>query len=40
MPPLVGIAFHRQMIPFELNGAFALTSITATNSLRLAAGDF
>lgn len=40
VPPLVGVAFFHQMIPFEVDAGGALLAITATNSLRLVAGDF
>jgi hypothetical protein len=39
-PPLVGVAFYHQMIPFEIDPVLGVTAITATNSLRLVAGDF
>ncbi len=40
VPPLVGLAFHHQMLPFETDPVLGIVSITATNSLQLTAGDF
>lgn len=37
---LTGVTFYQQMIPFEVDAAGAFVAITATNSLRLTAGDF
>jgi len=39
-PPLVGVAFREQMIPFELDGLGGFVAVTATNALELVAGDF
>ncbi|MBL8751016.1 MAG: hypothetical protein JNK78_17785 [Planctomycetes bacterium] len=39
-PPLTGLAFFHQMIPFETDPVLGIVSVTATNSLQLTAGDF
>jgi hypothetical protein len=39
-PPLVGVLFHEQMIPFEVDGFGGFVEVTATNALVLVAGDF
>ena len=39
-PPLVGVTFYQQMIPFELDGSGNVVAITATNALQLTAGRF
>lgn len=39
-PPLVGVTFFHQMVPFELDPLGAWISITSTNALRLTAGIF
>ncbi len=38
-PPIVGVTFYHQMIPWEI-GPAGLVSITATNALQLTAGSF
>jgi hypothetical protein len=38
-PPIVGVTFFHQMIPFELGGS-GVVAITATNALQLTAGAF
>ena len=39
-PPLVGVTFYHQMVPFELDALGNWITITATNSLQLTAGKF
>lgn len=39
-PPLVGVTFHHQMVPIEVDALGAWTEITATNALQLVAGIF
>ncbi len=39
-PSVVGVPFFHQMVPVEVDPTLAILSITATNSLRLVAGDF
>lgn len=39
-PPLVGMPFYVQAIPFELDAFGAFVAVTATNSLSVVAGDF
>ena len=38
-PPIVGVTFFHQMIPFEIGGA-GVVAITATNALQLTPGTF
>jgi hypothetical protein len=38
-PPIVGVTFFHQMIPFEIGGS-GVVAITATNALQLTAGTF
>lgn len=38
-PAIVGVVFHHQMIPFEIDTLPSIVSITATNALRLTAGQ-
>lgn len=40
VPPLVGVTFFHQMVPFAVDALGNVTTITATNALRLVAGDF
>jgi hypothetical protein len=40
VPPIVGVTFYHQMIPFELNGMGAVIAITATNALQVTPGAF
>ncbi len=40
LPPIVGVTFHHQMVPIELDAQGAWTSVTSTNALRLTAGFF
>ena len=37
---LVGVTFHHQMIPFEIDASGGFVAITATNSLQLVGGDY
>ena len=40
LPPVIGLPFFHQMVPVEVDAALDALAITATNSLRLTAGDF
>ncbi len=40
VPPLVGLTFFHQMIPFGVDTLGTVTNITATNALQLTAGAF
>jgi len=39
-PPLVGVTFHQQMIPIEVDPMFHFLAVTATKALQLTAGTF
>jgi hypothetical protein len=39
-PPIVGLMFHHQMVPFELDAQSNVIAITATNAVQLTAGQF
>ncbi len=39
-PPLVGVSFHHQMVPIEIDALGGWVAITATNALLLTAGSF
>ncbi len=39
-PPLLGVTFYHQMVPFELAPGGGFASITATNALQLTVGSF
>ncbi|MBL9077159.1 MAG: hypothetical protein JNL08_06640 [Planctomycetes bacterium] len=39
-PPLVGLTFFHQMVPFELDALGNVVAVTATNRLQLTAGAF
>jgi len=40
VPPLVGVTFHHQMVPIELDALGAWVAVSATNTLQLTAGQF
>ncbi|MBL9079957.1 MAG: hypothetical protein JNL08_20855 [Planctomycetes bacterium] len=37
-PPLIGVTFHHQMVPIEIDAQLNFLAITATNALQLTAG--
>lgn len=39
-PSLAGIVFHQQMIPLEVDAAWNVTAVTATNALAMTVGSF
>jgi hypothetical protein len=39
-PPLVGLTFYQQLVPFEFDAMGSLAAITATNALQVTVGDF
>lgn len=38
VPPIVGVTFYQQMVPFELDAGGSVLSVTATNTLQFVAG--
>lgn len=39
-PSLVGLGFHHQMVPLELDVSSAMTAVTSTNALTATIGVF